>query len=235
MQKSIYLDALGYDVVIARRKGTRSIRIAIKSDGTIRLTVPFMVSEKRALQFLEEKSAWIKQHHKKPVMLEPGIHIGKSHRLVFENSDIKDIKTRLGNNTVTIKLPQGISWSDTNAQTKARKAAEKALRKEAETLIPQRLKTLASQHGIVYKSSSIKKLKSRWGSCDSNKNIVFNMYLIQLDWNLIDYVILHELTHTIHQHHQSEFWSYLEGLQPDYKSRRKELKQMPTDILPTKF
>jgi predicted metal-dependent hydrolase len=39
----------------------------------------------------------------------------------------------------------------------------------------------------------------------------------------------------VHQHHQPEFWSYLENILPDYKSRRKELKQMPTDILPTSF
>jgi len=235
MQKSIYVESLGFDVVIARRKGTRSIRIAIKSDGVIRLTVPFMVSEHQALKFLEQKVDWIREHHKKPVILEPESHIGKSHRLVFENIDIKSIKTRLSTNTVTIKLPIGLGWRDAKAQSSARKASERALKKEAEVLLPQRLQVLASQNGMDYRSCSIKKLKSRWGSCDSHKNIVFNMYLIQLDWRLIDYVILHELSHTIHQHHRTDFWSLLEQLLPDCKARRKELKQMPTDILPTSF
>ncbi len=233
MQKSIYVESLGYDIIVARRKGTRSIRIAIKSDGAIRLTVPFMVSEHQALKFLEQKIDWIQEHHKKPVILQPEAHIGKSHRLVFENIDAKEVKTRLTANTVTVKLPFGIDWKDIKAQSAARKAAERALKKEAEKLLPQRLQTLANQHDISYKSCTIKKLKSRWGSCDSHKNIVFNMYLIQLDWRLIDYVILHELTHTINQHHKPEFWSFLEKLLPDAKLRRKELKQMPTDILPT--
>lgn len=235
MQKTIYVESLGYDIIVARRKGTRSIRIAIKSDGTIRLTVPFMVSEAQALKFLEQKIDWIQEHHKKPVILQPETHIGKSHRLVFENSNVSEIKTRLTTNTVTVKLPQDIDWKDIKSQSAARKAAERALKKEAEKLLPQRLETLAVQHGIAYKSCAIKKLKSRWGSCDSHKNIVFNMYLIQLDWRLIDYVILHELTHTIHQHHKAEFWNQLEQLLPDAKSRRKELKQMPTNILPTSF
>lgn len=235
MQKSIYVESLGYDIIVARRKGTRSIRIALRSDGTIRLTVPFMVSEHQALKFLEQKIDWINEHHKKPVVLQPDTHIGKSHRLIFENSGVAEIKTRLTTNTVTVRLPNGVEWKDTKAQIAARKAAERALKKEAERLLPQRLQTLASQHNIAYKSCTIKKLKSRWGSCDSRKNIIFNMYLIQLDWKLIDYVILHELTHTIHQHHKAEFWSQLEQILPEAKSRRKELKQMPTDILPTSF
>mgnify|MGYP000908321937 CR=1 FL=1 len=233
MQKQIHVDGLNLPIILARRKGTRSIRIAIKSDGTIRLSVPYMVSERQAPKFLESKTDWIQKHHKKPVILRPDDHIGKSNRIVFENVGSNDIKTRLGTNTITIKLPFDVSWDSPESQTAARKAAERALKKEAERLLPQRLHTIANQHGISYRSSAVKKLKSRWGSCDSHKNIVFNMYLIQLDWELIDYVILHELTHTVHQHHKIEFWSYLEQMLPDYKLRRKELKQMPTDILPT--
>ena len=233
MQKSIYVDSLGYSVVIARRKGTRSIRISIKSDGVIRLSVPYMVSERMALKFLEQKTDWIKEHRKEPVVIGEGAHIGKSHRLVFEPINSSEVKTRLSLNTVTVKIPIDTDWRDSKVQSAVRKAAERALKKEAETLLPQRLQTLSNLHGINYKSCSVKKLKSRWGSCDSRKNIVFNIYLIQLEWRLIDYVILHELTHTIHQHHRPEFWGYLENILPDYKLRRKELKQMPTDILPT--
>jgi predicted metal-dependent hydrolase len=235
MQKSIYVDALGHNVVIARRKGTKSIRIAIKSDGVIRLSVPYMVSERMALKFLEQKVDWIKQHRKEPVVIGEGAHIGKSHRLVFETTNLSEVKTRLSPNTVTVKIPNDTDWRDSEVQSKVRKAAERALKKEAETLLPQRLQTLTDLYAISYKSCSVKKLKSRWGSCDSHKNIVLNIYLIQLEWRLIDYVILHELTHTIHQHHQPEFWSYLENILPDYKTRRKELKQKPTDIQPTSF
>jgi predicted metal-dependent hydrolase len=235
MQKSIYVESLGYDVILAKRKGTRTMRLAVKSDGTIRLSVPFMVSKNQALRFLNQKSDWIAKHHKKPLILSEGAHIGKSHRLEFQVTDIESIKTRLSTNKIIIKLPLGTESSSQMAQTIARKACERALKKESETLIPQRLKVLSKIHGIEYRSCIVKKLKSRWGSCDSYKNITLNIYLIQLDWRLIDYVILHELTHTIHQHHQAEFWNYLESLLPDSKIRRKELKQMPTDILPTSF
>ena len=235
MQKTIYVESINHDVVLARRKGTRSLRLAIKSDGTIRLSIPYLVSERQALKFIEQKSEWIAQHHKKQNILEPNSHIGKSHRLIFEQSDVKTIKTRLSTNLLIIKFPLDSEWSSTLVQKSARKACERALKKESENLLPQRLETLSKHFNISYKSCTVKKLKSRWGSCDSNKNITLNIYLIQLDWKLIDYVLAHELAHTIHQHHKSDFWSYLESLQPDCKERRKLLKQMPTDILPTSF
>lgn len=233
MQKSIYVESIAHDVIIARRKGTRSLRLAIKSDGTIRLSIPYLVSEKQAIKFIDQKSDWITKNHKKQTLLQPNSHIGKSHRLVFENSDVDSVKTRLSTNTITIKLPTNTVWNDARAQTSARKACERALKKESETLLPQRVNFLSSKHNIPYKSCSVKKLKSRWGSCDSNKNITLNIYLIQLDWKLIDYVILHELSHTIHQHHQSDFWDYLSSILPENKLLRKELKKMPTDIIHT--
>jgi predicted metal-dependent hydrolase len=235
MQKSIYIDSLGQNVILARRKGTRSIRLAVRSDGSIRLSIPFAVSEKQALKFLEQKSDWIIKHHNKPAIIENNAHIGKSHRIVYENQEIDKIKTRLLTNQIIIKLPISVDWDGDEAQIHARKASERALKKEAENLLPQRLEILANKHKINYRSCNVKKLKSRWGSCDSRKNIVLNIYLIQLDWKLIDYVILHELNHTYHQHHQSTFWESMENLLPHSKEYRKALKQMPTDIIPTSF
>jgi predicted metal-dependent hydrolase len=235
MQKSIYVKSLNCRVILARRKGTRSIRLALKSDGTIRLSVPYTVSDRTALKFIEQKIEWISKNHKKPQLLEPNAHIGKSHRLVFEPTHSSEIKTRLRANTIIIKIPSTIEWSSGLVQQKVRIACERALKKEAEHLLPQRLHVLAEKHGISYNAVAVKKLKSRWGSCDSHKNIIFNLYLIQLEWNLIDYVILHELTHTVHQHHQSEFWGLLESFQPDYRHRRRAIKAMPTDIIPTSF
>lgn len=126
-------------------------------------------------------------------------------------------------------------WDSPEAQEKARKTSEKALTVESKHLLPQRLDTLSRKHTIPYKQCDVKKLKSRWGSCDSHNVITLNIYLMQLDWGLIDYVILHELTHTIHKHHQKDFWTYLEGILPDYKEKRKLLKTKATDIITTVF
>jgi predicted metal-dependent hydrolase len=233
MQKTIYVDSIDKNVVISRRKGTRSIRISVKSDGRILLSIPYLVSQKQAIRFLEQKSDWIDKHHNPQLVLEDGMHIGKSNRIVILRSFNESIKTRLKTNQIVIQLPTNMDYRVQEAQQAIRKASERALKKEAETLLPQRLKTLADINSISYKSCKIKKLKSRWGSCDTQQNIVLNMYLTQLPWDLIDYVICHELAHVKHKHHQKAFWDYLEIMLPDYKQRRKFLKTNATDISPT--
>jgi predicted metal-dependent hydrolase len=55
---------------------------------------------------------------------------------------------------------------------------------------------------------------------------------MMLPWELIDYVLLHELTHTKHLHHGEAFWSALEAIMPDIKRRKKELKKLQANIMP---
>ena len=235
MQKSVYAESIDSDVIIARRRGTRSLRLTLRGDGTIRLSVPYGVSDAQAQKFIRDKADWIKSHHTPSITLHEGAHIGKSWRLHFEQTAGDTTKTRLAKNTIIIKLANGARPADPDVQQTTKKACERALQKEAANLLPQRLEMLASKHSIDYSSCSVKKLRSRWGSCDSRKNITLNIYLSQLPWELIDYVILHELAHTYHQHHQADFWQYLETLLPEWKALRKELKSKPTDIMPTAY
>lgn len=229
------MSSLGSEVVFARRKGTRNLRIAIKS-GAIRVSVPYGVPQVIAEKFVESKKDWIRQHHTPLELLHHGDRIGKSYSISFiKNATSDKISTRISTNTINVKIPNDRDDTDREVQKSARKAAEKALLKQAQVLLPQRLEYIAHKHAISYTSCTVKKLKSRWGSCDTKNNIVLNSYLIQLDWHLIDYVIYHELTHTLFPHHQATFWAHLETLLPDYKAKRKELKSMPTDIVRTKF
>lgn len=235
MQKSIYFESIDSDVIISRRRGTRNLRLSIRSDGRVRLTIPYGVSQNFAEKFIAEKAEWINKHKKTRHVLRDGMHIGKSHRLVIEKGLNDVVKTRISHNEVKIKIPSYLSEEDAEVQDKTLKACEKALKQQAEILLPQRLEFLSNKHDISYKSINVKKFKSRWGSCDSKKNIILNIYLMQIDWNLIDYVILHELTHTLHQHHQQDFWDELAKILPNYKELRKELKTHPTNVFATNF
>lgn len=112
-------------------------------------------------------------------------------------------------------------------------ACEKALKIEAEKLLAIRATELATRFGYSFKSLTIKKLTSRWGSCSSRREITLSIYLIQLPWPLIDYVILHELAHTKHLHHQKPFWDEMEASIVDARSRRREIKKYRPTILPS--
>ncbi len=88
---------------------------------------------------------------------------------------------------------------------------------------------------LVYKWEDIMKLKStaikyrktkrQWGSCSSKNNISLNTYLCLLPVDIIEYVIVHELSHIVHKNHSKDFWSLVESYLPNYKDLRLELKK----------
>ena len=101
----------------------------------------------------------------------------------------------------------------------------KALRKKALEYLPDRLRIIAGLHGFTYVSIRISKSKSRWGSCSSKKTISLSLFLMQLPSHLIDYVILHELCHTVEMNHSHKFWELLDKVcDGKAKTLRKELR-----------
>ncbi len=233
MQKPLHIDGLDNPIILARRKGTRSLRLSIKSDGVIRVGVPYGIPDFLAKKFVESKVDWIKTHLKPQITLHDGSHIGKNHRVVINYVDSSRHSTKITDTEIRVNLPTEIKEASARGQKIIKSACEKALLIESENLLLQRLKQLSVKHGIEYRGGSIKKLKSRWGACDHRNNISLNSYLIQLDWNLIDYVICHELSHTKHHHHQPSFWQYLGTIYPDYKNAKKMIKTKATDIIAT--
>lgn len=74
------------------------------------------------------------------------------------------------------------------------------------------------------KEVKFRKNRSRWGSCNSQNVINLNYFLMKLPIESIEYVIVHELAHIKHKHHQKEFWKTVEKYMPDYKKRIKMMK-----------
>lgn len=233
MQKTITIDGIETPIILARRKGAKSIRLSIKSDGTIRVAVPYGVPEFMAKKFVKDRAEWIAQHHNPQANLSAGMRIGKHHKIVLQGTDSTRASTKITSDEIIIHIPRPVNVASPETQKTIRVACEKALLSEAKQLLPQRVDVVSKKFGIPYKSISVKKMKSRWGMCDNLNNLTLNTYLIQLDWHLIDYVICHELAHTRHHHHQDTFWELVEQIYPDYKNARKALKSTATDIIPS--
>ena len=118
-----------------------------------------------------------------------------------------------------------ISRRRTKPITSNKKEVE-LLRKQAKEYLPKRLEELAQKHKFKYNSLRIKNVKTIWGSCSGKNNINLNLNLMKLRPELIDYVILHELCHTIEKNHSKKFWDLLEKNLPTAKVLRKELKRV---------
>lgn len=86
---------------------------------------------------------------------------------------------------------------------------EAALRRKAQSILPSQLAELAKLHGFSYAGVNIRKSRTRWGSCSSKKIINLSLYLSLLPEHLIEYVLLHELCHTVQMNHSPAFWALL--------------------------
>ncbi|MDR2511661.1 MAG: M48 family metallopeptidase [Bacteroidales bacterium] len=108
-------------------------------------------------------------------------------------------------------------------------ALKKQLRADAKHFLPERLNFFAQQYGFQYNGLRFSSAKTRWGSCNNKKSISLNIKLMLLPQHLTDYVILHELCHTVEMNHSQKFWQLLDCItQHQARTLRKELRRYST-------
>jgi predicted metal-dependent hydrolase len=99
---------------------------------------------------------------------------------------------------------------------------------EAHEQIPAHVAFWAEKMNLTPTDIRFRKTKRQWGSCSGKNVLSFNTMLMKLPFNVIQYIIVHELAHIKYKHHQKEFWQLVESYLPDYKRRIKELKNYTT-------
>lgn len=91
------------------------------------------------------------------------------------------------------------------------------LKQKAQAYIPERVEYFANIMGVDYGRITIRKQKTRWGSCSGKGNLNFNCLLMLAPPEVIDYVVIHELCHRKEMNHSRAFWREVEKVMPDYK------------------
>lgn len=100
------------------------------------------------------------------------------------------------------------------------------MRREAKKVLPERVALLAERFGFKYGRVSIRASRSKWGSCSGENNISLSLFLMTLPEHLRDYVIIHELCHTVHHNHSASFHALVDrSLGGAEKSLQRELRQ----------
>ena len=95
---------------------------------------------------------------------------------------------------------------------------------QAKRVIPERVKYYAPLVGVDYGRITIRNQRTRWGSCSSKGNLNFNVALMRVPLEVLDYVVVHELCHRIEMNHSKRFWDNVEKVIPEYRTYRKWLK-----------
>lgn len=112
-----------------------------------------------------------------------------------------------------------------SARENAKLVFERWYRAQAKKILEERVNIYASQHGLQYKKIGITSARTRWGSCSPNGLLNFSWRLIMAPMEAVDYVVVHELAHTVFHNHSKRFWKKVEKIMPDYKACRKWLRK----------
>ena len=232
LTKTISLPDIG-EVKITRRRRCRRLSISINQQKCVKVSIPLRVSFSEGEKFLLEKLDWIKgsifkinsSHSQIPQIFDENINLStRSRRFLIQKGNIKSFKLTVLNDLFIIKYPENVDIKAQEVQKYLRSIIIKALRFEAKEYLPQRVNELAKIHGLKYKEVKIKFAHTRWGSCSVKNNINLNMFLIMLPDLLSDYIVLHELAHTVHKNHGPNFWRFLEQISGDARQKSQKLR-----------
>ncbi|PIE79018.1 MAG: hypothetical protein CSA15_04890 [Candidatus Delongbacteria bacterium] len=205
--KKIYVASISQEILLRRNARIRRLSIKISGSSGIVLCVPFFLTDTQALQFLVANTNWIqKQLAKEKYTPKP---FPKTLRILTGTVFFQEIEHNVCEiekdvDQIYIKIPK--HWDFENKEQCKRKLLEKVLKGEAQDFLSKRVAFLANKHGFEYGKLSFRNQKTRWGSCSYKNNISLNIQLMRLPLHLVDYVIIHELCHTVHKNHSKQFW-----------------------------
>lgn len=196
----------------------KSIAIIINNNNELVVRAPNSCQDKAIKDFIIKKSAWIIEKRNK------NIQCGYKP-LNMEDDELIPIL----NHIYRIKLIERgrVKVTNDELQINASNSRSKLisyLKRIAYEYISEKAKQIAEQNNLYFASISISQAKTRWGSCSFNNKLNFTYKLILCPSNVVDYVIAHELTHTVVKNHSKLFYSKLKSIFTDYQNSEKWLK-----------
>lgn len=212
----------------------RAKRVIVRyRNGIFLLTHPSFMSRQEILKTIESMKPDLHKLRKKAapeyIFSEDSVFQTHSFQVIVKPNTQKNIYTSLKDGFLHITYPKHIDVEDSEFQLYIKKLVEDACRFEAKRLLPERVRFFAKQHNFIVNDIKINKSRSRWGSCSGRKDINLSYFCMMLPKHLIDFVILHELCHTVEMNHGPRFWTLLDSISGN------EAKELTQELKMTKL
>lgn len=220
------------EIVVKKRSLAKTVSLKIAPDGRIQITMPPyapLLAAKALIKTSRKQIRELVSQYREKLSYTENQQIGKSHNLLIQTTT-KPSSVKIVGTQILAEINEAESVESAANQQLIRSKILIALRKEAKSYLPRRLSFLAEEHGFSFARSKITHSSSRWGSCSSSGTISLNIGMMNLPFELIDYVIIHELCHTRHMNHSTKFWDEVYKFDPQYKMHRNELKKYSPHI-----
>lgn len=219
MEKEFQHPDFGLIRIAVNRRARRIVMRAC--EGHIRVTVPPFATGRDVERALAKYGSRLKEIQATKIQLidsQYGIG-GEKFRINIQEYKGDNFMWVHNGAIATLMCPEDTDYE--KRQEWLRRVITNAVHEEAKSKLPLRLEMLAVEHGFKYAGCSVRNSHTRWGSCSGKGNISLSIYLVLLDDELIDYVLLHELCHTVEMNHGERFWGMLDNL---CKGKSKELR-----------
>lgn len=205
------------------RSKRKTLALIVKPDSSVIVRAPLRASEKSIREFIQHHTEWIRRKQAEALATLPAVpnqytpgelfmYLGNAYPLEIVKGQKKPLL-----------LEENFRLAE-SAQVHARLTFEHWYRAQAKQILTERVNLYASQYLFQYRKIGITSARTRWGSCGANGSLNFSWRLILTPLEAVDYVVVHELVHTVFHNHSRRFWGKVEKIMPDYKERRKWLQ-----------
>lgn len=202
------------------RSDRKSVAIVIDTDGYVTVRAPKRMQDVEISAFVDKKKTWIRTKQ------EQIAAISEKHEPL--NSDDGDSVLYLGQYYVISK--ENVSEISIEGDTlvvpmdATMETISGWLKTEAGKIIEERATRYASIMGVTFAGVKMSEAKGRWGSCSSKDSLNFAWRLVLAPLGIIDYVVVHELSHITYKNHSPQFWARVKTVLPNYKEQQDWLK-----------
>ncbi|MGA2554058.1 MAG: SprT family zinc-dependent metalloprotease [Smithella sp.] len=208
------------------RSKRKTIALVVTSDAQIIVRAPNETSLEYIEWLIEKKKMWLKQKlshvkklnetHKKKKYLdgEGFLYLGKWQRLNI-----------IKNQNVPLRHAGDLLLINESDLPNAKKLIDDWYKERCDEIIRGRVNWFVKCYGFNYSKIKITEAQKRWGSCGQSNTLNFSWHLVTAPMEVIDYVVAHELCHTVEKDHSEKFWIKMITIMPYYKKAMKWLEQ----------
>ncbi|HIC43962.1 MAG TPA: M48 family peptidase [Sulfurimonas sp.] len=212
LPNEVVLDGLVFKIKHSLRKNMRRMILRVENKHELRISSS-RVSKKNLLIFIQENKEWIIKEHKK---ISDVYGLASSFFYLNTSYEVKHHEKR-------IQIQEGVIYIN---PIKAKLDTDAFYKKKAREYLPSRVEFWKEKMNVSFNKLGFRLAKKRWGSCNSKRNISLNPYMMKLSYEMIDYIIVHELSHLVHLNHSKAFYETIFQYLPQHERIEKDIQSL---------